>query len=668
MQDDERKPDIDADDSAVEARVKRLMEGDPSAEKPKPVAKKKSKTTEADEPAEVTTAPEIAGFPAPKEPLKIKVLKDDDDTEPIDPPEEKPEPPEPESPTTDLPEPEDDKTAKAVDDIVAHESDELLKAEDEKLAQAFRPEQKQTFGQKLKHFFRAWWQNPKARWATIIILVLAVAAVATIPKSRYLVLNTAGVRGSLSVQVLDESTLQPLKNVEISAQDVRAVTNTEGQARLEKVKLGSSELVIEKRAFAPIRKKITIGWGSNPQGETKLTPVGAQYSFLVTDFLSGKGIEKIEAISGEASALSDEHGKIRLTLEEPPDEIEVTIKGSDFREETFKINASTKDERAVQLVPARKQVFVSKRSGKYDVFKIDIDGKNEERILAGTGNERPEMVLIPHPKDEVVALVSTREGKRNSDGFLMSTLTIIDLSDNSTKSVVTSERVQLVDWIGDRLIYVQIAAGTSGANPTRHRLMSYNHEEGTNKELAASNTFNDVMVAAGKLYYAPSSAYQNAAANLYRLDADGTGRTSILGKEAWNLFRTAYDHIAVSATNEWYDYRLGDSKPAKLNGEPANLTSRVYVDGPDGKKSLWVDSRDGKGVLLAYDIEGKTDKDLRTQSGLKNPIRWLTPSTVVFRINTEQETADYALSLDGGDPRKIRDVTNTTGPDQWYYH
>jgi len=670
MQDDERKPDIDADDSAVEARVKSLMEGTPAADKPKPT-KKKVKVSTPDEPTEPPTAPEIAGFPASKELLKIKVLKDDDDPAADPPKDEEPEPetPEPDSPATDEPElTEDDTTAKAVDDIVAHESDELLKAEDEKLSQAFRHEEKKTFGQKLKRFFKAWWANPKARWATIIVLVLAVAAAAAVPQSRYLALNTAGVRGSLSVQVLDESTFQPLKNVEVSANGVHTFTNTEGQAKLEKVKLGSTELVIEKRAFAPIKKKITIGWGSNPQGETKLTPVGAQYSFLVTDFLSGKSIEKIEATSGEASALSDQNGKIKLTLDEPPEEIEVTIQGEAYRAETFKISASAKDERPLQLVPSRKHVFISKRSGKFDVFKIDIDGKNEERILAGTGTERPDMVLIAHPKDDVVAMVSTREGKRNSDGYLMSTLTLIDLSDNSTKSLVTSERIQLVDWIGDRLVYVQVAAGTSAANPKRHRLMSYDHSENDNKELAASNYFNDVMVAGGKLYYAPSSAYQTGGTSLYRVDADGSGRTSILGKEAWNLFRTAYDHIAISAPGEWYDYRLGEQKPSKLGGEPANLTSRVYVDAPDGKKSLWVDNRDGKGVLLAYDIEARSEKDFRTQSGLKNPIRWLNPKTVIFRINTDQETADYALSLDGGEPRKIRDVTNTGGVDQWYYY
>lgn len=648
----ERQPDIDADDSAALARVKRMMEGPEEPEKPAKTAAPAEPT-----PDKATTAPELADAPVPKEPVK----------------------PNPDTPPTDTPKnlatkkegptPEDDpKTAKAVDDIVAHESDELLKAEDEKLAEAFRPAEKLTRWQKVKRFLHNWWGNPRARWITIGVILLLLAIIAVVPPSRYFVLNTAGVRASLSVQVLDESTFQPLKNVEVSAHGVSALTNTDGQAKLEKVKLGATELKIDKRAFAPITKKVTVGWGSNPQGEFQLTPVGAQYSFVVTDYLSGKGVAKIEAISGEASALSDENGKIKLTIDEPPDDIEVTIKGDDYREESFTISAATKDERAVSLVPGRKEVFVSKRDGKFDLYKIDIDGKNEERVLAGTGTEREDIALISHPKKEVVAMVSTREGKRNSDGYLLSTLTLVDLTNNSAKALVTSERIQLVDWVDDRLIYVQVAAGASAANPKRQRLMSYHHEDGTNNELATSNTFNDVLVAANKVYYAPSGAHQAGGASFLRANADGSARLAILSKEAWNLFRTTYDHITVAVPSEWYDYRLDDQKPTKLSGEPANLTSRIYVDSPDGKKSLWVDSRDGKGVLLVYDINGKEDKTLRTQSGLKNPLRWLSNHTIIYRIHTDQETADYALSLNGGDPRKIRDVTNTRGIDQWYHY
>jgi hypothetical protein len=697
------KPKSDDGGTDVEQRVKQLM--DPAV--PDPVKKAESVTIAIkhhdDTPADdVPSAPELKPeLPVPKEPLKIKILGHEDDDvgvkakkseakvkkEPVTEPaaeassdkaeitEEFPESTDDsevmEAPSLDKTESKDDDADAAVDDIIKHESDELIKAEDDKLEAAFRPQPKRGLGRRIGHFFASWWRNPKARWATIMIVLLAVAAVAVVPDSRYYALNSAGVRGSMSVQVQDESTFQPLRGVTISAGGVSAQTDAQGFARLEKVRLGPTELKIEKRAFARVTKNVVIGWGSNPLGDMSLKPVGTQYLFSVADYLSGKGIEKVEATSNDASAFSDTEGKIKLTLDEPPDQIEVVLQREGYRAEKQTINADDASEHAVQIVPARKHVFVSKRAGKYDVYKVDLDGKNEELVLAGSGSEREDMVLVPHPNKDVIALVSTRDNKHNGDGYLLSTLTVINLAEKNAKAVVSSERVQLVDWAGDRLIYVQVAEGESAVSPKRHRLMSYDIRNSDDRELAASNYFNDVMVAGGKLYYAPSSTYQPAGVgtNVYRSDADGSGKQIVLAKEAWNFFRTAYDHIILSVPGEWYDYQLGGAGTlTKLDGEPANLASRVYIDSPDGKKSLWVDTRDGKGVLLAYEPSSQKEDILRTQSGLKNPISWLGTQAIIYRSKTDQETADYAISPTGGEPKKIRDVTNVGGLDQWYYY
>ncbi len=55
----------------------------------------------------------------------------------------------------------------------------------------------------------------------------------------------------------------------------------------------------------------------------------------------------------------------------------------------------------------------------------------------------------------------------------------------------------------------------------------------------------------------------------------------------------------------------------KASGPPPMMKSRVYFDNPDNTSSLWIDERDGKGVMLAYDHDKKTDEILLSQSGLK---------------------------------------------------
>jgi hypothetical protein len=217
------------------------------------------------------------------------------------------------------------------------------------------------------------------------------------------------------------------------------------------------------------------------------------------------------------------------------------------------------------------------------------------------------------------------------------------------------------------LVYVKITQGASEADTNRHKLMSYNIESASEKELASTNYFNDVVSVNGVIYYSPALYQVNGAVGLYKINADGSNKKTVYNKEVWNLFRTAYDKFSLSIGQDWYELSLGNDEVKKVGGAPSVLKSRVYINSPDQKRSIWVDERDGKSVLLDYEIDTKTDKTLLTESGIKNPIYWLDDSHVVYRVADGNETADYIMSLSGGTPKKIKDVTNTVGIDRWYY-
>lgn len=513
--------------------------------------------------------------------------------------------------------------------------------------------------------------NPKKRKIVIVSSLVIIFALFIVPWSRYFVLNTVGVRSSASVKVLDSSTQQPLKNVAVKIGTTEGRTNDDGIAKLEKLKLGTTKLQIEKRAFASVNRSITIGWGSNPLGESKLKPVGVQYSFDIKDFLSDKPIEKADASYGEYSAFSDQNGRVVLTIDKPGDDtITITIKARGYRDETINQNTDNKEVQRVAMVPVRKHVFVSKRSGKYDVYKIDVDNKNEQLVLSGTGNERDDMTLVPHPDIDVAALVSTRTNQRNNDGFLLSTLTLIDISGQQaqTSELATSEKIQIIGWSGNQLVYVKIASGASGDNPDRHRLITYNYDNGESKEIAKSNYFNDVMLAGDNIYYAPSNALQKTKIGFYKVNAKGENNKILFEQEVWNIFRTDYNKIEFSVQNDWYELSMTDDRVLASSGPPPIQLTRIYIDSPDKKNSLWIDQRDGKGVLLSYNSDSKEEKVIKTQSGLTYPARWVNQKTIVYRIATDQEVADYIVSIDGGEPKKITDVTNTGGVDRWYYY
>lgn len=522
---------------------------------------------------------------------------------------------------------------------------------------------------KLKAAVSKWWHNPTARNATLAGVGLGIFIVLAIPPSRYLILNSVGIRSSASVTVLDDSTQQPLKNVEVQLANQTGKTDSSGKVQLGNLKLGTTKITVNRRAFAEVQKKVTIGWGSNPLGDFKLTPTGSRYTFSVSDFMSAKPLAKAEANSDQADAVANEQGELVLTVDaNEMTDLPVTFRAEGYRDEVLNLNLDDKSAHAVHMVPARKHVYVSKRSGKYDVYSANLDGSHQTLLLAGSGFERDDMVLVPHPADDVVALVSTRSNLRNRDGYLLSSLTLIDSNDGDLREVTQAERIQINGWVDDKLIYTQVVAGASAAKPDRQKLISFDYKTGTSKELASSNYFNDVVVADGVIYYAPSDAYQTNPVAFYKINPDGNARTNLLNNTVWNVFRTDYKTLQLSVAQEWYSYSLGAAGAVKLKGPPASQVNRLYVDDDSRQHSLWVDNRDGKGVLLNYDVAQGTDTALQTRSGLTSPMSWLNNHYVIYRVKTDQETADYALNLDGGQPRKITDVTNTGGLSQWFYY
>lgn len=566
----------------------------------------------------------------------------------------------------------DPETDKAVDEIAEEESDRILAIEDAKaqLLAEGSAEIDRGFFNRVKSKIVGFWHNPKARNSVITAVLLAIVIVGAIPASRYFTLNFLGVRASASIRVVDDKTNQPLKNVEVSIDGKSNKTDIDGRVKLEKLRLGSQQMTVKKPAFADANQKITIGWGSNPKGDVGLRAVGSRYTFEVKDFISGQPVKSVEAISGEASATANENGEIVLVVADQAEpNVNIQIVASNYRTENINLEVGNKDIHRISLVPAKKHAFVSKRSGKYDLYKVDVDGKNEERVLAGTGAENEDStVILPSPKSNVIAYVTTTGDRHNEDGFALSSLMIINLENNKIQKIDESERIQLIDFIGSKLVYVKIAEGQSATSLNRHRLVSYDIETKQPKELVKTNYFNDVLIARGAIYYAPAAYKASGGVGLFKINADGSNKSTVYDKEAWNLFRVSYDKIDITVGQTWFQYDTGSNLLNALSGPPAAPKSRIYADSPDGRKSAWVDDRDGKGVLIIYDPSTGQENVLQTQSGLSNPINWLDNDHLVYRVATSSETADYAISISGGEPKKIKDVTNTAGLDRWYYY
>ena len=551
-------------------------------------------------------------------------------------------------------------TDDAVKDILTKDSDRLLDVD-----APVRP---------AKAVEKAATKKPKVRigWLLKFIFWLVVVSVATCmayPTSRYMALNAAGLRSSSSLHVVDDTTQQPLKNVEVHLGDATAKTDGDGVARFTGLRLGKTVLRIERTAFAPIERTVTIGWGSNPLGDVPLVATGVRYKVQLNDALSGKAVTTAEATIDGVGAHADGNGLVSLTVPQPEGtELTVTISAPNYRTETVKIKTQSKDTLKVSLVPAQRHVYISKRSGKFDLYSVYADGKDDKLLLAGSGNEQDDLVVLPRVGANEVAFASTRAGKRSTNGTLLTDLILVDITSGRTTPITSSERIQLLGWSGSRLVFVSTGADNS-TDPKRSRLMSYSIEEGKATEIATSNVFNDLLFARGIVYFAPSSVYPGGtAAQFLRAGSDGSNQRTLLDQEVWDIVRLNYEHAAVAVGQQWYDYELGSTTLKKLDTAPATKTSRVYVDNPSGTKSAWIEQRDGKGTVSVYDTSGKKDTVVYAAAGVTLPVYWLNDDTLVFRVDSGTETADYAVSINGGTPKKVHDVAKTGSLDNWYYY
>ncbi len=553
-------------------------------------------------------------------------------------------------------------TDAAVDDIVRTESDELLDAQD-RTDGRFKPTRvKHGFWRSIGHFFAAWWHHKSLRWVTIMLLVGGCAGAWVVPGVRYWVLNHAGVRVSASVIVLDDTTGLPLKDIDMTIDGVSASTGVDGRATIGNLLLGPHQLTVSEPGFSTIKSKVVLGWGSNPLGEFELEAVGVQYTLQVQDYLTNKPVANAEVSVGDAVALSNKEGKVVLTLpvSSEPQDVVATVVHSGYRNQQATLKYLTKEVTPVSLVTTRKVVFVSKQSGTYDVYSSDIDGEHKKVILAGTGNEDANITLAVSTDGERAALVSTRDNQRDAAGFLLSTLTLINVMDSSTVTITHAEQIQLVDWVGSRLVFEQVSEETKTPLATRYAIISYDYATNTRLQLAASPHFNTVLNAQGYLYYAVADS-DTTDPIFARIKSDGTGKQQILDKEVWSAYRTDYNVLSLQTAEGWYTYDLASGKTAQVSA-PSSYTTRGYMDNSAGTQSLWTTTRDGLGVLLRTDKTTGQDTAIHTQSGLGYPVQWFGDDAAIFRVVNGGEVADYILGTGGSQtPHKVADVVNTYG-------
>lgn len=534
-----------------------------------------------------------------------------------------------------------------------------------------------SFGQRLKAMLRS-----KKFWLLFVLsLLILIVAVWFIQPTRIWLLNAVGQRTKLEITVLTPAEgKQPaaqLKNATVVVNGRSFKTDQNGKVTVADQPYGNVMITATKRGYEEAHVERVYDFdpffyrfgGKDADDAARniqlsMRSVGVAVSFKAVDWLSGQPITTGEFIIGDIKAKADEQGVVAFKA--PPEESgKVGVRsnfGGGFTDKSFDISLTEKTAPTITFVPAGKHYFLSKRSGAQSVYNTNLDGSEPSEIIPGTGRETDHTMFSVSPSGKYGVLASARDGAKNSQNMLLERLYVVDLEKKILTQVDEGVGLRFADWSGDRLVYVRNGVGTEGGEQAAVR--SVDVTTGKASDIATGATsFGRIIVGFDQVIFAQNTSGKDGLAAtqvLKRVDLK-TGAARELGTTALTITQPDFDRVAFQTfpDQKWHEFNMntGQLKDASRPPESASLVF-LGTPSPDGTKRIVIDRVDGKFTLSTKTTTDGALKQLYAAGGLSGPIRFI-GDTIVFRMTTTQETADYVVSLKGGEPKKITDVTAT---------
>lgn len=515
-----------------------------------------------------------------------------------------------------------------------------------------------------------WVLQPRQLALFGLFLLIISIFVLSVPTYRYASLNALGLRTTASMYIVDNTTDMPLKNVAVTLGDQQQQTNSDGRVIFEDSALGRQPLRIERQAFAEREIDVVLGVRANDLGEYWLYPTGVQYEFLLKDYVADTPVAGAEVVHDKVSALSSPDGVAVLTVDVAIDEEEVAIEiiAAGYRQEQRTLPIDQAEITEVTLVPELRHVYVQPPPDQPDIMAAYLDRADEKVLLEATGMERRDITLVPHPAKNYIAVMTTQDADRSDDDFLLTTLAIIDITNGVTEVVAQSERLQPVEWYGDRFVYVKARSGVTGMDTRRHQLASYDLDTGRTTTLASSNYFNAILPTERYIYYAPSSIFLEESTTLRRVSADGATDEAATSQEAWSVYRHDFTTFVFATNSQWFEYDMSTGEVVERHDEAMTITSQLYRQNPL-RDDWFVTSRtndDDQRQVLLYDANEDTYNVLVEGDVIRHPVRWLHERIVVYRAEVDEQFIDYALHIDAESSHELWPVGASSSLERWY--
>ena len=543
------------------------------------------------------------------------------------------------------------------------------------------PKPKRSFGQKLKALLRS-----RKFWVGLVATILVVGtAMWFIEPTRWWLVNAVGARTSITIMTISpgegKAKVSQLRNVTVTVDGKTYKTDDKGKLHADSVPFGKVVVTAKKAGYQDVTYNAVLDFdpflhkfgGKEADDaarsiELSMKATGIPVAFKLVDFLSGKPVTTGEFTIGDTVAKPDDQGLVSLKIP-GTDASKVTVStnfGGTYADKKFDVTLGSSDVPTITVVPGGKHYFVSKRSGVLTVYSSNLDGSDVQVIVTGTGQETDATAFAVSPDGKYGILSSSRDGARNAKLDMLQRIYVVDLTSKQISRVDEGITVSFADWSGDTLIYTTTTYdSTTNKYPTALRSVDAASKRVYNFE--ASDYISVSTVGFDKVLY---QKYTNSGSDvaispvLREAGVNGSTAKTLGEKTDYDSYlQLDFDRVAFKTAQDqaWHEYNLNTDQLKTISQPSTGSNTIQYLNtaNNDGSKRLMIDRVDGKYTLIVKDTATGSLTPLYGAGGLGGPIRWI-GDVIVYRVVNNQETADYAVSLNGGQPKKITDVTATS--------
>jgi hypothetical protein len=527
---------------------------------------------------------------------------------------------------------------------------------------------------KLKNLGHAYWARKK--WTLPVTALALIVLLLAVPATRYPILGLVWKK-NISIAVVDSTTSQPVTGASVSLAGKSAQTDNKGVATV-KIAVGPHKLTVSKKYYKTFTATATAKLFGTSSVRTNLVATGRQVPVTVTDYITGKPIENAVLKAAGTTAKTDKMGKATLVLPTTSTNQDATITLSGYNQQKVNVlvTARVVTTNNFTITPTGKLYFLSNQSGKIDVVKTDLDGKNRKTVLAGTGKEDTYTTALLASRDwKYLALLSKRDGQQGVYLIDTSSDNVTNIDGGSSQATFT-----LVGWSGDTFVYEvsrsNIQSWQSGATAIKSYDASsaklYNIDqttgEGTGQYDYGSTSFSIVSILNGELAYTKNwgssslpSHLTGKSDSLVTVKPDGSSKKSAKdfpipdGQQYYyGINVSQYQPYSLylqvpnnDGTNTYYEYENGSvAAKSDVTDDTFNKTYPTYLVSPSSKLTFWTEVRDNKNTLFVGDTSGANGKQVASLSDYV-PYGWYSDSYLLVSKNGSEL---YAMPTDGSKP------------------